>query len=109
MVELGGEGQLRCFKRLASARAAAAANDGCIIEGPKSMAEFMYGATGVPAYGEVAGSPAKVWAVISGDRGCINAFSGAYLDEESAKAAAAAGEAGGTGWSFDACEVDLEE
>lgn len=107
IVEIGGEGKVRAFKKESAAKLAAAETDGYVLEKPP--VSITDGASGDAARGEVAGHPSKVWLVVCGDRGCVNGFLGAYADSISAKAAAAKAEAADSmGLSYSEFEIELE-
>ena len=111
IVESGGEGPIRAFKDMHTARLTAAkTKDASVLEKPcASDADFQGGATGVPACGHVAGSPTKVWLVVCGDRGCTNGFLSAHATQAEAKAAAAAAdEAGKSMFGFYDVECTVE-
>lgn len=103
---------MHCFSSLSAARAAVAkkGDGGYVLAGPKPFEETMDGCDPdeYAAY-DVVGSPVKVWIICSGDSGCVNAYSGAYLDKASAEAGAVKDQARFPDWTFCVYEVDVEK
>jgi hypothetical protein len=95
MAEMVCEGALHAFKTRAAADAAAGKNG---VQGVVFPSVFLAGE-----------NLKSAWLVCFGDRGCTSGILAAFADKASAEAAAISAEkADSDGYSFYACEVELE-